>query len=96
MEGPAWSEDYRCFLTCRSCQFLLVTSYLFKCHHLQFHSSVPRLAICTKKGVYVFELVPDATRTTQKLSFEKTFLENDKEPNPWQLRCSVPESLLAR
>ena len=44
----------------------------------------------------MFELVPDATRTTQKLSFEKTFLENDKEPNPWQLRCSVPESLLAR
>ena len=44
----------------------------------------------------MFELVPDATRTTQKLSFEKTFLENDKEPNPWQLRCSVPETLLAR
>ena len=53
-----------------------------------------RLAFITRKGVYVFELLPDAGKTTQKLSFEKTFLENPSQPNPWQLKAALPDDVL--
>jgi len=55
-----------------------------------------RLAFITRKGVYVFELLPDAGKTTQKLSFEKTFVENPSQPNPWQLKAVLPDDVLWR
>ena len=55
-----------------------------------------RLAFITRKGVYIFELLPDAGKTTQKLSFEKTFVENPSQPNPWQMKAVLPDDVLWR
>ena len=55
-----------------------------------------RLAFITRKGVYIFELLPDAGKTTQKLSLEKTFVENPSEPNPWQMKAVLPDEVLWR
>eukprot|EP00092_Neocalanus_flemingeri_P029722 GFUD01032270.1.p1 GENE.GFUD01032270.1~~GFUD01032270.1.p1 ORF type:complete len:629 (-),score=150.35 GFUD01032270.1:23-1909(-) len=55
-----------------------------------------QLALATKKGVYVFEILPDAKKLGQKVNFVKTFVENDTEVNPWQMECVVPEELLSQ
>ena len=55
-----------------------------------------RLAFITRKGVYIFELLPDAGKTSQKLSLEKTFVENPCEPNPWQMKAVLPDEVLWR
>ena len=55
-----------------------------------------QLALATKKGVYVFEIVPDARKMGQKVNFVKTFVENDTEVNPWQMESVVPEELLSQ
>eukprot|EP00090_Calanus_glacialis_P036956 TRINITY_DN6326_c0_g1_i1.p1 TRINITY_DN6326_c0_g1~~TRINITY_DN6326_c0_g1_i1.p1 ORF type:complete len:642 (-),score=188.55 TRINITY_DN6326_c0_g1_i1:438-2321(-) len=59
-------------------------------------SSDSQLAVATKKGVYVFQIVPDARKLGQKVNFVKTFVENDTEVNPWQMESVVPEELLSQ
>jgi len=54
-----------------------------------------QLSVATKKGVYVMEVVPDASKLGQRINFVKTFVENDTEVNPWQMESVVPEELLA-
>ena len=55
-----------------------------------------QVALATKKGVYVFEIVPDARKVAQKINFVKTFVENDTEVNPWQMESVVPEEVLGQ
>ena len=62
-----------------------------------------KLAIATKKGVYVFEITPNArgpggpkarnTKTT--INFVKTFVEADVSESPWQLDNVLSEEDLA-
>lgn len=54
------------------------------------------MAFPTKKGVYVMEVLPCPSSSSQRISLEKTFLANEEEPNPWQRRAGVGEELLAR
>jgi len=78
-------------------------AYLLHCYTLPVHitsldalrwSSDCQLAVATKKGTYVFEVVPDAKKSCQKINFVKTFLENDTEVNPWQMTNAVPQEVL--
>ena len=55
-----------------------------------------KLAVATKKGVYVFEMIPDARCTRNSLNFVKTFVDNDVDVNPWQLNLALSESELAQ
>jgi len=55
-----------------------------------------QLAIATKKGVYVFEIIPNAKRSALNVNYVKTFIENDMEVNPWQLINGVPFELLSQ
>jgi len=55
-----------------------------------------QLALATKKGVYVFEIIPDARKVSSKVNFVKTFVDNDTEANPWQLESAVPEEVLSQ
>ena len=62
-----------------------------------------KLAVVTKKGVYVFEVTPDArgpggpkTRNTKNtINFVKTFVEADVSGSPWQLENILSEADLA-
>jgi len=47
-------------------------------------SSDHRLAFTTRRGVYVLELLPDASQPPHSLTMEKTFLPNPTQPNPHQ------------
>ena len=38
-----------------------------------------QLAVCTKKGVYVFEITPDVRRNVNSIHFVKTFVPNETE-----------------
>ena len=53
-----------------------------------------KLAVATKKGVYVFEITPDAKSTRNHINFVKTFVENDDAVNPWQLEYVLTEEEL--
>lgn len=58
-------------------------------------SSDHRLAFTTRRGVYVFELLPDASQPPHSLTMEKTFLPNPTQPNPHQVGwwwCGSPPS----
>ena len=62
-----------------------------------------KLAVVTKKGVYVFETTPDARgpggpkarNTRNTINFVKTFVEADVSGSPWQLENILSEADLA-
>ena len=62
-----------------------------------------KLAIVTKKGVYVFEITPNARGpggpkariTKNTINFVKTFVEADVSGSPWQLDNLLTEEDLA-
>ena len=62
-----------------------------------------KLAIVTKKGVYVFEITPNARGpggpkariTKNTINFVKTFVEADLSGSPWQLDNLLTEEDLA-
>jgi len=82
-----------------------VQAQLLHCVTLPVHIASPdglswssdgQVALATKKGVYVFEIVPDARKVALKVNFVKTFVENDTEVNPWQMESVVPEEVLGQ
>ena len=55
-----------------------------------------KLAIVTKKGVYVFEIVPSVSSNINNLNFVKTFVTNDSEMCDWQLETVLSEEELMK
>ena len=43
-----------------------------------------QLAILTSKGVYIMDIVPNATNISNNLNVEPLFIANDRITNPWQ------------
>ena len=53
-----------------------------------------QLAVCTKKGVYVFEITPDVRRSVNSIHFVKTFVQNEIELEVWQMKSVLSEAEL--
>ena len=53
-----------------------------------------QLAVSTKKGVYVFEISPDVRRNVNSLHFVKTFVQNETDMEPWQMKSVLAETEL--
>ena len=55
-----------------------------------------QLAIVTKKGVYVYEIIPSPINNINSLNFAKTFVENEEGNTSWQLESVLSEEELSK
>ena len=53
-----------------------------------------QLAVSTNKGVYVFEITPDVRRNVNSIHFVKTFVPNETDLEPWQMKSVLTETEL--
>ena len=51
-----------------------------------------RLALATRRGVYVFTLTPDPSRVGSELCLQRAFIENDTEGNSYQIAAALNQA----